>query len=136
MHLKASTASNPLVLIVEESPAHSATVRGLLESAGCRVQAAATSRRGLQLAQELGPDLVLIDSAMSDFNGYQAMRRLSRCKSTGHIPVVLTSARAGQGARAWGLRQGARAYLEKPYSETQLLSTVREVLGTDAPSSE
>ncbi|NKC14762.1 MAG: response regulator [Gammaproteobacteria bacterium] len=118
----------PLILIVDDSPTHVAFVRQSLERWGCRVQVAATGRQALHLARELGPALILMDVIMPDLNGYQATRKLSRNTITEHIPVVLTSSKSAESDRVWGLRQGAQAYLVKPFSEEELIETVQETL--------
>lgn len=117
-----------LILIVDDSPTHVAVVRNALEGASYRVAVAATGLQGLELARELIPDLIVMDVVMPDLNGFQTTRKLSRDPGTRHIPVVLASSKSSHSDRIWGLRQGAVAYLTKPFEEQELLSVLRDAL--------
>jgi twitching motility two-component system response regulator PilH len=132
--IEASDAWQPLVLIVDDSPTHVAFTRQCLARAGYRVSVAATGQQALELARELGPDLLLMDVVMPDMNGYQATRKLSRSPITGHIPIILASSKGQESDRVWGMRQGAVDYLIKPLEETQLLGRVRHALQRAAAS--
>ena len=74
------------------------------------------------------PDLVLMDVVFPGMSGFHATRRLVRDPATSAIPVVLMSVRSGEADRAWGLRQGAKDYLVKPFQAGDLLSMVRRTL--------
>lgn len=118
----------PLVLVVDDSPTHVAVVRNALETAGYRVEVAATGRQALDLARQLGPDLVLMDIVMPDMNGFQATRKLARNPVTAEIPVILASSKSGATDRVWGLRQGAVEYLVKPLEAKRMLAAVRHAI--------
>lgn len=118
----------PLILLVDDSATHVAGVRPVLERAGYRVSVASSGRQGLELSTTLAPDVILMDVVMPDLNGFQATRKLARDSRTRHIPVVLASSKAQDSDRIWGLRQGAVAYLVKPFGEALLLETVASAL--------
>src|SRR3546814_18194443 len=77
-------------------------------------------RSGVEAAKRERPDLVLRDVVMPNLNGVQATRSITRDPSTKHIPVVLVTTKDEDTDRVWGMRQGAKAYLTKPFSETEL----------------
>jgi len=81
----------------------------------------------LAIARAELPDLVLMDVVMPGMNGYQATRQLHRDAATRHIPVIICTTKGQEADRAWGLRQGAVAYLVKPIDETALLATIRSM---------
>ena len=123
-----NTDHKPLVLIVDDSPTHVAQVRQTLEGANYRVAVAATGRQGLEQARELGPDLIVMDVVMPDLNGFQTTRKLSKNPITQHIPIVLASSKSGDSDKIWGLRQGAVAYLTKPFEESEFLTVIHDAL--------
>lgn len=101
----------------------------LLERHGHEVITAATGARGIALARQELPDVVLMDVVMPEMNGFQATREITRGEHTGHIPVVIVSAKNQDTDRVWGERQGARGYLAKPVSEKALIATIDSLLG-------
>jgi len=89
---------------------------------------AETGEMGLQMAKNNPPDLILMDVVMPGLNGFQATRQLARSPETADVPVVIVSTKDQATDKVWGMRQGARAYLVKPISETQLLNAITEAL--------
>ena len=116
------------VLIVDDSPTEMHLVTELLRRNGFEVMGADNAERGLQLAREKQPDLVLMDVVMPGLNGFQATRQLTRDPNTAQIPVIMLTTKSQETDRVWGVRQGARGYLTKPVDERLLLETIREVL--------
>ena len=74
------------------------------------------------------PDLVMLDIVMPQRNGYEVLRALKRNPATKDVPVILVSSKAEDTDVRWGLRQGAAAYITKPYTPEGVLTTVREHL--------
>lgn len=72
---------------------------------------------------------------MPNLNGFQATRTLKREASTAHIPVVLVTTKDQDTDRLWGMRQGAKAYITKPFSEDELSEVIARVFegGGDLP---
>jgi twitching motility two-component system response regulator PilH len=68
-----------------------------------------------------------MDVVMPGMNGFQATRRLSRDPLTKNIPVIIISSKGEVTDKAWGMRQGAIAYLTKPVSEDSLITKIKEL---------
>jgi twitching motility two-component system response regulator PilH len=117
------------VLIVDDSPTETAIFRNTLTKAGFRVEAAVNGEEGVQAAQRLHPDLILMDVVMPGLNGFQATRLLKRDPATAPIPVIIVTTKDQQTDRTWGLRQGAADYLVKPVDPQELVARVKGVLG-------
>ena len=66
---------------------------------------------------------------MPNLNGFQATRSLTRDPATSHIPVVLVTTKDQDTDRVWGMRQGAKAYLTKPFSEAELSDIIIGMIG-------
>jgi len=117
------------VLIVDDSRTETQRLAGILEKNGYTVICADSGERGIELARQTQPDLVLMDIVMPGINGFQATRELARAGETGHIPIIIVTMKDQHIDRVWGARQGARAYLAKPVAEKELLNAIQQVIG-------
>jgi twitching motility two-component system response regulator PilH len=84
----------------------------------------------VEVAKRELPNMVLMDVVMPNLNGFQATRTLSREATTRHIPVILVTTKDQDTDRMWGLRQGAKAYLTKPFSEDELAEVIERIFST------
>jgi twitching motility two-component system response regulator PilH len=116
------------ILIVDDSPAQLYSIQRIVEKLGYQSITAADGEAGIEAAKRELPDMVLMDVVMPNLNGFQATRKLSREEPTKHIPVVLVTTKDQDTDRMWGMRQGARAYLTKPFSEEELAEIIERVL--------
>jgi twitching motility two-component system response regulator PilH len=121
------------ILIVDESPSQLMGIRRIVEKLGHEALTAEDGASGVELAKKELPDLILMDVVMPNLNGFQATRSISREPSTKHIPVILVTTKDQDTDRMWGMRQGARAYLTKPFSEEELSEVIAANLGAGAP---
>jgi twitching motility two-component system response regulator PilH len=69
-----------------------------------------------------------MDVVMPNLNGFQATRALTRDETTAHIPIVLVTTKDQETDKVWGMRQGAKAYLTKPFNENELIEIIKQVL--------
>jgi twitching motility two-component system response regulator PilH len=116
------------VLIVDDSPTETFTLKSMLEAKGFEVLTAENGADGVALAREELPDAVLMDIVMPGLNGFQATRQLSKDEKTAHIPVVIVTTKDQETDKVWGRRQGAKGYLVKPVSEDVLAQTIQGVI--------
>ena len=121
------------ILIVDDSPSQLMGIRRIVEKLGHEALTAEDGAAGVDLAKKELPDLILMDVVMPNLNGFQATRSISREPSTKHIPVILVTTKDQDTDRMWGMRQGARAYLTKPFSEEELSEVIAANLGAGAP---
>jgi len=101
-------------------------IRRIVEKLGHEALVAEDGAAGVEVAKREIPDLILMDVVMPNLNGFQATRTISREPTTKHIPIVLVTTKDQDTDRVWGMRQGARAYLTKPFSETELSNTINK----------
>ena len=116
------------ILVVDDSLTELHVITGYLQSAGHQTITAENGADGLNVARSELPDLVLMDVVMPGLNGFQATRKMMRDPLTKEIPVVMITTKDQDTDREWGMRQGARAYLVKPVSSSQLLGVVDGLL--------
>ena len=116
------------VLVVEDSATQRAMMSELLQEKGLIVRVAKDGVEALEQMQENNPDLVLLDIVMPRMNGYEFCRRIKSDPLTQKVPVVMCSAKGEEFDRYWGMKQGADAYISKPFHPKELLGTVRQLL--------
>jgi CheY-like chemotaxis protein len=87
-------------------------------------------RKGLQLAQELQPDLIVCDLDMPEISGYEVLDRIRRDETTANIPFIFLTCESSLSKRTRGLELGANQYLTKPLTTNQLLTAVNLQLAT------
>lgn len=116
------------ILIVDDSPSQLMGIRRIVEKLGHEALTAEDGAAGVEVAKSEIPDLILMDVVMPNLNGFQATRTISREATTKHIPIILVTTKDQDTDRVWGMRQGAKAYLTKPFSETELSDTITKYL--------
>jgi twitching motility two-component system response regulator PilH len=121
------------ILIVDDSPSQLMGIRRIVEKLGHEALTAEDGAAGVEMAKRELPDLILMDVVMPNLNGFQATRSISREPTTKHIPVILVTTKDQETDRMWGMRQGARAYLTKPFSEEELSEVISSNLGGGEP---
>ncbi len=114
------------VLIVEDDPSIALGLRMNLESEGFNVLAAEDGERGLVVAREAQPNLIILDVMLPNVNGFEVLRTL---RHEGYLmPIIMLSARTGEMDKVTGLELGAEDYVAKPFSLAELLARVRAAL--------
>lgn len=105
-----------------------------LEQAGHEVTAVGDGLAAVRTAQELLPDVAIVDVTMPGMTGLEVCVTLRAEERTARIPVILLTARAQADDQRLGLESGAAAYMTKPFSPRELLQCVATVLDRPAPA--
>jgi twitching motility two-component system response regulator PilH len=116
------------VLVVEDSVTQREMITDLLKGSGLTVTVASDGVEALEQIQSRSPDLVVLDIVMPRMNGYEVCRQIKANPKTQNIPVVMCSSKGEEFDRYWGMRQGADAYIAKPFQPTELVGTVKQLL--------
>ena len=116
------------ILIVDDSPSQLMGIRRIVEKLGHEIVTAEDGASGVEVAKSTMPDLILMDVVMPNLNGFQATRSITREPTTKHIPIVLVTTKDQDTDRVWGMRQGAKAYITKPFTEAQLIEVINSLL--------
>lgn len=116
------------VLVVEDTPSEMELMSHYLREAGYRVISAPSGQEGLDKAIAQRPDVIITDIIMPGISGYELCRKLKRTPQTQAVPVVICSSKKQDIDRLWGMRQGAKAYLTKPYTKAELAEAVEIAL--------
>ena len=116
------TSAVGTVLIVEDEPPIRVALREVLESLGAAVVETGLGQEAIALADELRPDLVLLDLGLPDMQGDAVCRALRAASS---VPIVVVSARHSEAEKVRLLDAGADDYLTKPFGPAELAARVR-----------
>ncbi len=116
------------ILVVDDSPTEMKLMLEALRSQSHRLITATDGEEALEQAQQEHPDLILLDVILPKKNGFQVCRQLKTAPATHNIKIVLVTSKTQDTDRFWGLKQGADAYLTKPFDDDQLLAAVDEHL--------
>lgn len=114
--------TNLRVLIVEDDPTIRELLSTLLGFEGWDVAQADDGLSGLETAERLRPDVVLVDVTMPGLSGYELCKRLKAGASPPR--VVMVTGRSAARDEDEGRAAGADAYLRKPFSPLELLDAV------------
>ncbi len=131
------SAEARVLLYIEDNPSNVRLVTRILARRPAVVLlCAGTGARGLEMAREHRPHLILLDLHLPDSHGSAVLARLAADPRTGAIPVVMLTADAVAGKRTEMLAAGARAFITKPLDVRNFLSVVDQFLGLPANEKE
>ena len=113
------------ILVVEDEPAILDALTYTLRGEGYDVETAADGETALAQALSRDFDLMVLDLMLPRLSGTEILRRL---RSESPLPVIVLTAKGGEGDRVLGLEAGADDYVTKPFSMAELVSRVRALL--------
>jgi len=119
--------NQPVILIVDDEPVIRATLEGLLDSE-YKLCFAENGAEGLSLAEDIQPDLILLDVMMPCMDGFEACRRIRALPSLAEIPIIMITALDDRDSRLKGIRAGADDFLSKPFDGLELLARVQPIV--------
>ena len=123
----------PLILIVEDEPPLVEVIKYNFESAGFRTTVASDGNEALFQAEELLPELIILDWMLPERSGIEVCRELRKRKSTKATPIIMLTARSEEIDKVKGLENGADDYIVKPFSPKELIARSRALLRRTKP---
>jgi two-component system response regulator RegX3 len=118
-------AGRRTILMVEDEESITVPLSEALDREGFDTQVAGTVAEAIQKAEELLPDLVLLDVMLPDGSGYDVARTL---RERSKVPIIMLTARGEETDRIVGLELGADDYIVKPFSAREVAARIRAVL--------
>jgi DNA-binding response OmpR family regulator len=113
------------VLLVDDDPKIRELLRLYVEREGHRTLFAADGESAVEIALRSRPDLILLDVMLPGLDGFEVSRRI---RDASDVPILLLTARSGEGDKVIGLDMGADDYMVKPFSPRELMARVRALL--------
>ena len=118
------------LLIVDDDTELCSLLQEFLQREGYSVQCVHDGKSGLELAQQSGFDLIILDVMLPGMDGFEILKRL---RTESKIPVLMLTARGQDVDRIVGLELGADDYLPKPFNPRELSARVKAILRRTEP---
>ncbi len=116
------------ILVVDDSPTALKITSDALTEQGFKVISASDGEEALELATRLHPDLIVLDIILPKKNGFQVCRQLKTESATADIKILMLSSKNQASDRFWGQKQGADAYITKPFDDDELIASIKALL--------
>ena len=116
------------ILIVDDEPNVVVPIQFLMEQQGYRVMIAERGEDALDLVYQYKPDLVLLDIMLPGIDGYEVCEIVRLNPKYRKVKIIFLTAKGREVEIAKGLALGADAYIIKPFSNIELVATVKEIL--------
>lgn len=123
------------ILLIEDNEQNRYLVTFLLEKHGYQVFQAEGGQSGIALAQQIEPDLILLDIQLPEMDGYAVARELTRNGALRGVPIVAVTSYAMVGDRERVLAAGCAGYIEKPINPVTFVAQIERYLNPDLHAS-
>lgn len=123
------------ILVIEDDYIVARTIERSLQSDEFVIMLASRGDKGLQLARQDPPDLVILDIIMPNMDGYSVCRTMRNDPKLAEIPILFLTAKVKPQDRIEGLTAGADDYLCKPFNVEELILRVQAILRRTRPQS-
>ena len=118
-----SEHQNELILIIDDQPDTIKYLELLLRQ--YKIEGVLSAKAGIKKAEELQPDLILLDIMMPGIDGFEAAKMLKSNEKTSHIPIIFLTARVRVDDVIKGFEFGANDYVTKPFEPAELLARIK-----------
>ena len=117
---------NKTILVVEDNELNMKLVRSLLQLENYEVLEAENAEKGIQLARDHHPDLILMDIQLPGMDGLKAAELISADEDLKDISIVALTSYAMEGDKEKALAAGCAGYISKPIETRSFLKTIAE----------
>lgn len=114
------------ILVVDDSPTQLNLMRSPFEENGFQVVTASDGEEAITIVESEDVLLVVLDVIMPKLNGFQACRKIKTMKK--ELPIILLTSKNQKSDEFWGKKQGADAYMTKPFDSKELFETAIRLL--------
>ena len=121
------------ILIIDDDAFIRRPLEFILREEGFAPVTAVDGEDGLAKLEGEKPDLIVLDLMMPGLDGFEVCRRVRTDPRFSSIPVILLTAKGQESDSERGLAVGATEFMSKPYSPSELLRRVREILSEGEP---
>jgi len=116
------------ILVIDDDTNICTLIAEMLEYEGYRPLTATTGTKGVQLARDARPDLILCDVMMPGLDGYGVLQALQNDAATATIPVIFITAKSNMGDVQRATGRSAAGYLSKPFVPGDLFAAIEKSL--------
>jgi twitching motility two-component system response regulator PilH len=115
------------ILIVDDSLSQLDLMCHYLRDSVYRIIKVTSAEQALKIALQEELDLIITDVVMPEMSGFELCRFLKKNPATQKVPIVICSSKNQKVDRLWGMKQGAVAYVSKPFTREELLGAIESV---------
>ena len=115
------------ILIVDDSLSQLDLMCHYLRDSVYRIIKVTSGEQALKIALQEELDLIITDVVMPEMSGFELCRFLKKNPATQKVPIVICSSKNQKVDRLWGMKQGAVAYVSKPFTREELLGAIESV---------
>ncbi|GAA4299517.1 diguanylate cyclase [Anaerocolumna aminovalerica] len=113
------------ILLVDDSEIICSIIKDILESPDLHIEIAHTGEKGIRMARELRPTLILLDIIMYGMDGYETCKILKKDEETKDIPIIFITGNNDSNSLLKGFEVGAADYVSKPFIAEELKARVK-----------
>nr|WP_233188718.1 response regulator [Tenacibaculum sp. SG-28] len=124
-------SSNQVILIVDDNKDIRSYISSLLQETFTILEAE-NGKKALEIAREVGPDIIISDIMMPEMDGHELCHALKNDITTSHIPILLLTAKGDKKVKITSFNKGADDYITKPFDSGVLISRVQNILKSRA----
>jgi two-component system cell cycle response regulator DivK len=121
------------VLLIEDNAQNRYLATFLLEKSGHEVQQAESGPKGLEMAETMLPDLIILDIQLPGMDGYAVAEALKSSPTCQSIPIVAVTSYAMVGDREKSFAAGAQGYIEKPINPQTFVAELEHIMMASRP---
>ncbi|MDF1699158.1 MAG: ATP-binding protein [Saprospiraceae bacterium] len=121
------SSETPSLLIIEDNRDVVTYIESILKK-DYNIEIARNGQEGIDKALEMIPDIIISDVMMPEKNGYEVCQALKTDERSSHIPIILLTAKSTAEDRIEGLKEGADAYLTKPFNKEELFIRLKKLV--------
>ena len=122
------------ILIVDDELSILVPLQFLMEKEGYLPKLAQSGKEAIEKIAAVQPDLILLDIMLPDLDGYEIYQMIRQRAEWKNIRIIFLTAKNRETDMTKGLAMGADAYITKPFSNTQLIEKIRELIGPGSRS--
>jgi len=116
------------ILFVEDNESNIYLMKFILEKNGFEVIVAKDGIRGVEMAKQEKPELIVMDIQLPKIDGYEATKRIKKIPELKDIPIIAVTSYAMTGDREKTLKAGCTDYIEKPINPESFINIVKKYI--------
>lgn len=117
------------VLVIEDEPNIAEAISFILSRDGWSVSTHASGTTAVQAVHDVKPDVLILDVMLPGKSGYDILQDLRSSDVTRALPVLMLTAKGQKTDRELAERLGVNRFMTKPFSNSEMLSSLRELVG-------
>jgi two-component system, cell cycle response regulator DivK len=119
---------NKTILLIDDNELNRKLVEAILQASGVRILFSENAERGIEIAHENKPNLILMDIRLPGMDGWTATRIIKENPDLQDIPVIVLTAAAYGEVEAKAMEVGCAGIITKPFSASSLIEMIEQYI--------